>query len=57
MTTVRFEQLMYSVYEGHGPARAVLVLSNPSVYDITAEVLTVGGLATGEYVLCKITCA
>ena len=47
-----FNQLMYSVIEGAGPARPVLVLSNPSSFESTVQVFSTDGTATGEY--CSI---
>ena len=47
-----FNQTAYSVDEDDGPAQPTLVLSNPSATDITVEVTTGGGSATGEY--CSI---
>ena len=52
VTTVMFSQSTYSVNEDDGPARAVLVLSNPSSTDINVQVTTTDGSATGEY--CSI---
>ena len=45
--TVMFSQSMYSVDEDDGPARPVLVLSNPSSTDITVEATDTEGSATG----------
>ena len=50
--TVMFSQTTYSVNENAGPAQPVLVLSNPSTSDVTVEVTTTDGSATGEY--CSI---
>ena len=47
-TIVMFNQLMYNVDEDAGPAQLVLVLSNPSSSDITVQVITEDGSATGE---------
>ena len=47
-----FNQSMYNVDEDNGPAQLVLVLSNPSSSDITVQVVTEDGSATGEY--CNI---
>ena len=47
-----FNQLMYNVIEGAGPARPVLVLSNPSSFVSTVQVFNTDGSATGEY--CSI---
>ena len=46
--TVMFNQSTYSVVENAGPARPVLVLSNPSTTDITVQVTNTDGSATGE---------
>jgi len=40
---------MYSVNENAGPARPTLVLDNPSSTDITVQVTSTDGSATGEY--------
>jgi len=40
---------MYSVNENEGPARPTLILSNPSSTDITVQVTSTDGSATGEY--------
>ena len=45
-----FNQSTYSVNEDDGPAQPVLVLSNPSSTDITVQVSTTNGSATGKYV-------
>ena len=47
-----FNQTMYSVTEGAGPAQPVLVLSGPSSMTITVIVTSTDGSATGEY--CNI---
>ena len=47
--TVMFENPTYRVIENAGPAQPVLVLSNPSTTDITVQVFTTDGSATGEY--------
>ena len=44
-----FEQLAYNVNEDAGPAQPILVLSNSSSTDITVQVTTTDGSATGEY--------
>ena len=48
-TTVMFNQSMYNVEEDDGPAQLILVLSNPSSSDITVQVITEDGSATGKY--------
>ena len=50
--TVMFSQSMYSVDEDTGVTRPVLILSNISSSDITVEVFSTYGTATGEY--CSI---
>ena len=50
--TVMFSETMYSVTESAGPAQPTIVLSNPSSTDITVQVTTTDGSATGEY--CSI---
>ena len=47
--TVNFSRTTYNVDEDDGPAQPVLVLSNPSSTDITVQVFTTDGSATGEY--------
>ena len=47
-----FNQTTYSVDEDDGPAQPTLVLSNPPLTNITVEVTSGGGSATGEY--CSI---
>ena len=51
-TTVMFNQSMYNVDEDAGSVQLVLVLGNPSSSDITVQVITEDGSATGEY--CSI---
>ena len=43
-----FNQSLYNVNEDAGPAQPVLVLTNPSSSDITVQVITEDGSATGE---------
>ena len=50
--TVMFNQTTYSVDEDAGPAQPTLVLSSPSSTNITVEITSGGGSATGEY--CSI---
>ena len=50
--TVSFEQQTYSVDENAGPARPVLVLSNPSSMEFSVTVFNTDGSAIGEY--CSI---
>ena len=45
---VFFNQSMYSVNEGDLSAQPVLVLNNPSLSDITVQILHTDGSATGE---------
>ena len=47
-TSVKFNQSAYSVNEGNEVLQIVLVLSNPSSTDITVEVLSTDGSATGK---------
>ena len=47
--TVMFNQTMYSVIEDAGPARPVLVLSNPSSFEFSVNVTNTDGSATGKY--------
>jgi len=46
--TVYFNQPTYNVDEDDGPAQPVLVLSNPSSADITINVFSTDGSATGK---------
>ena len=46
--TVRFNQTTYNVDEDAGPAQPELVLSNPSSTDITVQLNSSDGSATGE---------
>jgi len=46
--TVSFSQSTYNLNEDSGPAQPVLILSNPSSTDITVQVSTSDGTATGE---------
>jgi len=46
--TVSFNQSTYSVDEDDGPAQPVLVLSSPSSTDITVQVFSTDGTATGK---------
>ena len=46
--TVFFSQSTYSFNEDAGPVQPVLDLSNPSSTDITVQVSTSDGTATGE---------
>ena len=45
---------MYNVYENNGPARPVLVLSNPSSLKITVQVSSADGSATGQLILLML---
>ena len=51
VTSVKFSQSTYSVNENSGVVQPVLVLSNPSSTDITVEVTSTDGSATGELIL------
>ena len=42
-----FEEIMYSIDESD-TVQPVLVLSNPSSFDITVQVFTMNGSATGK---------
>ena len=46
---VYFNESTYSINENAGPVQPVLELSNTSSTDITVEVFTTNGSATGEY--------
>ena len=46
--TVNFEQPTYGVDEDDGPAQPVLVLSNPSLMNITVRVRDDNNTATGK---------
>ena len=47
--TVNFEQIMYNIAEANVLVNPVLVLSNPSSTNITVEILSTEGSATGKY--------
>ena len=49
LANVSFEQSAYGVDEDNGPARPVLVLSNPLSTDIIVQVNATNGSATGQY--------
>ena len=49
--TVSFAQSTYSFNEDAGPVQPVLVLSNPSTTDITVQVSTSDGNATGKIIV------
>ena len=51
VTSVKFSQSTYSVNENSGVVQPVLVLSIPSSTDITVEVISTDGSATGELIL------
>ena len=46
--TVRFEQPIYNVNE-NDTLQLVLILSNPSSSNVSVQVFTIDGSATGEY--------
>ena len=48
-TTVFFTHSLYSTDEGDVIVNPVLVLSNPSVTDITVQMFNTDGSATGKY--------
>lgn len=53
---VKFEQPVYSVNEYDTTARPVLVLTKPSSINISIQVFTTDGSATGEYILlCELS--
>ena len=52
--TVMFSQTTYSVDEEAGPARPVLVLSNPSSSNITLQVHEEEGTATSEQIVILV---
>ena len=39
---VNFDQTVYSVNENNGPAQTMLILNNPSVFDITLQIVSNG---------------
>ena len=43
-----FDESMYSVNEDDGVVQPVLILSDPLSFDITVEVIVVGGSAIGK---------
>jgi len=47
-TTMMFGESKYRVDEDDGPAKPVLVLSNPSSFDITVQVTSNDITATGK---------
>ena len=47
-----FNQSVYSVNEDEGVAQPVLILTSPPSTDVTVEVFTTDGSATGDY--CSI---
>ena len=46
---VRFSQSMYRINEHDGSAKFTLILNNPSSFNITVQVLSMDGSATGKY--------
>ena len=54
--TVSFEQLAYIADEDDEKVEPVLALSNPSSFDITVQVFSTNGSATGKQltILCTI---
>ena len=44
---INFDQPAYSVDENNGPAQSMLILSNPSVFDITLQIVSNG--LSGKY--------
>jgi len=53
--TVNFNQSTYHVDEDDGPVQPVLVLSNPSLNDITISVFSTDGSAAGKDTLSPST--
>ena len=49
---MKFNQSEYIANEDVGPAQPVLVISNPLFTDITVQVTSIDGSATGKY--CSI---
>ena len=49
VTSVNFSQSAYMVDENDGMVQFILLLSNPSSTNITVEVSSIDGSATGEY--------
>ena len=47
-SNVSFKQSTYTTFEDDGSVTIVLILSNPSTTDITVQVSTTDGSATGE---------
>ena len=48
IAAVSFNESVYSVNEYDGVVQPVLVLSNPLSFDITVEVIVMGGSAIGK---------
>ena len=46
---VKFSQSMYHINEHNGPAKFMLVLDNPSSFNITVQVRSIDGSATGKH--------
>ena len=44
-----FNQLTYNVDEDDGPIQPVVLISEPLSIDITVQIITIDGSATGEY--------
>ena len=55
VTTISFEQPTYTVYEADGKVEPVLVLSNPSSFDITVQVFSTDGSAFGKQLTISCT--
>ena len=51
VATLDFDQSVYSVDENNGVVQVTVVLSNPSSSDITVQVFTTDGSATGNLTL------
>ena len=44
-----FDQSAYNVNENAGPVQPVVLISEPLSIDITVQIITIDGSATGEY--------
>ena len=50
-----FDQSTYNVNENAGPVQPVLLISEPLSIDITVQIITIDGSATGEYYSILVT--
>ena len=55
-TIVTFYQPTYNVTEDNGPVQPQIVISKPSADEITVQVTSMDGMATGEYCSIVINC-